>query len=70
MKKDHAGVYIPPPFIYLAIFLIAYFTQKFIAIDNSFFQKDEVKSAGILFFLLGLYFWYGELANLFRQVTH
>jgi protein-S-isoprenylcysteine O-methyltransferase Ste14 len=55
MKKDHPGVYIPPPLIYLAIFLIAYFIQKVITINNSFFQKDGVKAAGIFFFLAGLF---------------
>ena len=55
MKKDHPGVYIPPPLIYLAIFLIAYIIQEVIAINNSFFQKDGVKAVGIFFFLDGLF---------------
>ena len=55
MKKDHPGVYIPPPVIYLAVFLIAYFIQKVITINNSFFQEDGVKAAGIFFFLAGLF---------------
>lgn len=55
MKKDHPGVYIPPPLIYLAIFFIAFFIQKIITINNVFFQKDSVKTAGILFFLAGVF---------------
>lgn len=56
MKKDHPGVFIPPPIIYLLIFFIAYFLQKIIPINNSFFNHDGVKTAGILFFIAGAFF--------------
>jgi protein-S-isoprenylcysteine O-methyltransferase Ste14 len=56
MKKDHPGVFIPPPLIYLLIFFIAYFLQKIIPINHSFFNHDGVKTAGILFFIAGVFF--------------
>ena len=56
MKKDNPGVFIPPPFIYLLIFFIAFFTQKILPINNSFFHYDVVKTAGIIFFVAGAYF--------------
>lgn len=55
MKEDHPGIYIPPPLIFAAIFLIAFLIQKVIIINNSFFQKDGTKMLGIIFFLVALY---------------
>jgi len=56
MKQDHPGIYIPPPVIYIAIFLIAYLLQTLIPINNSFFHHNGVKTAGIIFFIAGVFF--------------
>jgi protein-S-isoprenylcysteine O-methyltransferase Ste14 len=55
MKKDHAGVFIPPPIIYIVIFFIAFFLQRIILINASFFNHDGVKTAGIIFFITGVF---------------
>lgn len=55
MKKDHPGVYIPPPIIYALIFFVAFLFQRFIPINRSLFQNDWIYFLGILFFLVALY---------------
>lgn len=55
MEKDHAGVYIPPPIIYIGFYFIAWFLQRILPIDNSIIEKDITKFIGIIFFLVGLY---------------
>lgn len=55
MKKDHAGVYLPPPIIYVGFFFIGWFLQKFLPINNSIIEKDATKFIGIIFFLLAIY---------------
>jgi protein-S-isoprenylcysteine O-methyltransferase Ste14 len=54
--KDNPGVYIPPPLIYAAIFVSSVFLQKKVAIDDSLFQKQFTIVAGIIFFILALFF--------------
>lgn len=56
MKKDNPGVFIPPPLIYLIIFLIAFFIQRIIPINDVFFSYDVVKTVGILLFIVAVYF--------------
>jgi protein-S-isoprenylcysteine O-methyltransferase Ste14 len=58
MKKDHAGVYIPPPLIFVAIFVIGYLIQKAFPINNLFFENDILKMLGILLFLIALFLLY------------
>lgn len=55
MEKDHAGVLLPPPVIFAAIFFIAWFLQKFLSINNTLMEKDATKFIGIIFFLLAVY---------------
>jgi protein-S-isoprenylcysteine O-methyltransferase Ste14 len=64
--NDHAGVYIPPPLIYAAIFVGAVFLQKNIAIDDSFFKKQLTQFMGILFFVPALYFMIRSLNQFIR----
>ena len=55
MKEDHPGIYIPPALIFAGIFVIGYLIQKLIIINNSFFESDGIKTAGIFFFLIALF---------------
>jgi protein-S-isoprenylcysteine O-methyltransferase Ste14 len=55
MEKDHAGVYIPPPVIYVGIYFFAFFLQWILPINNSLMEKDATKFIGIIFFLTGIY---------------
>lgn len=55
-KEDSPGVYIPPPLIYVLVFLGAIFIQKRISIDNSIFHLQITKIAGVLFLVISLLF--------------
>ena len=56
IAKDNPGVYIPPPLIYVAVFVIAVFLQKKTGIDHSLFQTRSILFTSILFFVPALYF--------------
>ena len=55
-KKDSPGVYIPPPLVYVLIFLIALFMQKKVSIDDSLFHLQIAKIVGILLLVISLFF--------------
>lgn len=55
-KEDSPGVYIPPPLIYVLVFLGAIFIQKRISIDSSIFHLQITKIAGVLFLVISLLF--------------
>lgn len=56
-KKDHPGIYIPPPLIYAAIFLAALVIQKRLPIDDSKFQQTFMKIIGTIFILIAVFFF-------------
>lgn len=62
-KKDSPRVYIPPPFFYIATFLMGLFAQKKFPVNDSLFHLSFVKYLGILLFLTALFF----LARSLRQ---
>lgn len=37
-KKDHAGVYVPPPLIYVAVFFLSILLQSLIPLDHSWLK--------------------------------
>ena len=55
-KKRHPGVYIPPPLIYVAIFLISVLLQKVFPVSASFFNTQTAAILGYLFVAFGLIF--------------
>lgn len=55
-KENSTGVYIPPPLIYVMIFLAAVFIQKKIWIDDSIFHLQIAKIIGVLFLIVSLFF--------------
>ena len=64
-KKDNPGVYIPPPLIYVVVFLAAVFIQKKISIDDSVFHSKPAKIAGVLFLIVSLFFMVTSLRQFF-----
>ncbi len=66
-KKDSPGVYIPPPLIYVLIFLDAIFNQKRIPIDASVFQLLATKIIGILLLVTSLFFIVTSLTKFFQS---
>ena len=52
MKKDNPGIKFPPPLNYILLFIVAIYIQRFVPIDNVFFQSWSVKITGVV--LLGI----------------
>jgi protein-S-isoprenylcysteine O-methyltransferase Ste14 len=55
-KSKGPGVYIPPPLLYIIIFIAAVFIQKKIPIPDALFQYPTLKIAGIFFIIISLFF--------------
>jgi protein-S-isoprenylcysteine O-methyltransferase Ste14 len=53
-KKDHPGVYIPPPIIYALIFITGMLLQKLFPLNNAFFFSTTAKIAGIFFIIIAV----------------
>ena len=66
IAKDNPGVYIPPPLIYVAVFVIAVFLQKKTGIDHSLFKTRSILFTSILFFVPALYFLIRSLNQFIR----
>ena len=64
-KEDSPGVYIPPPLIYVLVFLAAIFIQKKISIDDSIFHLQITKIVGVLFLIISLLFLITSLRQFF-----
>jgi len=56
-KKDNPGIYIPPPVIYLTIFLVAIFLQSKWPINKSFFNSVICKITGAALILIAIVFF-------------
>lgn len=65
-KKDNAGVYIPPPLLYIAIFFLAIFMQKMIPINKDFFFTTTAKIIGVLIILISLFFSFPAILQFFK----
>lgn len=55
-KVNHPGVYIPPPLIYAAIFLVSLLFQKYSPLDTAFFQSFTSRILGIILIFIGFFF--------------
>jgi len=65
-KIDHPSVYVPPPLLYVLIFFISAFIQKFIPLPNIFFGKDFAFISGLLFIVAGLFFVFPALIKFYK----
>ncbi len=64
-KSKGPGVYIPPPLIYLLIFIASVFIQKRIPISEALFQTIIIKIAGVIFLVTALFFLLRSLRQFF-----
>jgi len=55
-KKDNPGVVIPPPIIYIAIFVASLFIQKLFPLDRNFFYSEIAANLGIVLILSAVVF--------------
>lgn len=64
--RDHPGVYIPPPLLYAAVFMLAVFLQHTFSINNYLFELKGTKFAGILFLIAAVFFIFRSLGQFIR----
>jgi len=55
-KKDNPGVYIPPPLIYVALFLVSFLLQELAPIDRTFFYSAIAANISIVLLICSLIF--------------
>jgi protein-S-isoprenylcysteine O-methyltransferase Ste14 len=65
-KKEHPGIYIPPPLLYVAIFFLAVLIQKFVPLNEAFFYTLTSKIIGFSIILIGLFFNFPALRQFFE----
>jgi protein-S-isoprenylcysteine O-methyltransferase Ste14 len=59
--KKHPGVYVPPPLIYAAFFLLSFLMQKIIPLDNAALHQTIAKIIGVILVLMYLLFFISAL---------
>lgn len=65
-KKDHPGVYVPPPLFYVACFFLAIFLQKVVPLNTSFFVSGASKVIGVTILVIGLFFNLPSIRQFFK----
>ena len=64
--KDHPGVYVPPPLIYVATFFLSLLLQKLIPFDRRFFEGSIAPVLGVLCIATGFFFNIPSLRQFFK----
>lgn len=54
--KDNPGVYIPPPLVYVVIFLVSLLIQKLLPLDRTFFYSTIAANVGIVLLICAAVF--------------
>ncbi|HMQ63378.1 MAG TPA: isoprenylcysteine carboxylmethyltransferase family protein [Flavilitoribacter sp.] len=65
-KKDHPGVYPPPPLFYVAIFLVSILMQKQFPLPALFFKTKAATIPGVIFVMTGIIFILPALIKFFK----
>lgn len=55
-STDNPGVYVPPPLIYAAFFLLSILIQKFLPLDNHYFKTLPAHIVGLALLVMALAF--------------
>jgi protein-S-isoprenylcysteine O-methyltransferase Ste14 len=66
-KKDNPGIHIPPPLIYVIVYLAAVFIQKTVPVNDSLFCKPLMKIIGVIFLIIALLFLFRSLRQFFQS---
>jgi protein-S-isoprenylcysteine O-methyltransferase Ste14 len=66
-KSKGPGVYIPPPLLYVLIFITAVIIQKIIPIADNLFQWRTIKVMGIFFFIIAFFFLFRSAIQFFKS---
>lgn len=64
-KSKGPGVYIPPPLIYVLIFIAALRIQKLIPLPDQLFHLAAIKVVGVILLIIALYFSVKSLRQFF-----
>lgn len=64
--KDNPGVHIPPPLLYIAMFVVAVLLQRFLPSNKSFFYTSTSKVIGAVVILAGFFFNLPALRQFFK----
>ena len=64
-QKNNAGVYVPPPFIYVAFFFLSVWMQKRIPLDQSWLHTLQANVIGWALIALSLLFNFSALRKFF-----
>lgn len=65
-KKDHPGVYIPPPLFYIIAFLASVLIQKLVPLDKDFFYTTISRIIGSIILVVALLFNFPALRQFFK----
>lgn len=65
-KKDGPGVYLPPPLLYVLIFLFSVLVQKLFPLPLAFFSTNFSFALGVIFVIAGLCIVLPALIKFFR----
>lgn len=68
-RKDHPGIFFPPPLLYVALFFIAPVLQRSIPISISFFETTIAAIAGMVCFLAGGVFMFPAVVQFKKAKT-
>ncbi len=74
-KADNPGIYVPPPLLYVAVFLVAIFLQSLMPVNHAVFQNSWIKILGaVLIAIAVFYFAFRSLRQFFLTkntvITH
>jgi protein-S-isoprenylcysteine O-methyltransferase Ste14 len=68
--KDSPGVFIPPPLIYAAFFLLSFLLQGYFTIKGAFFFHSRIANIlGLIFIFTGLFFAVPAVRQFFKSKT-
>lgn len=65
--KDNPEVYIPPPLLYAAVFILAVLIQKVVPLNKEFFYTSTSDIIGAVFILVSLFFNFPALIQFLKS---
>src|SRR5690625_5453159 len=54
MNPDHPGIYLPPPFIYLIVFVVGWILQKWVPLHPGILRSFPICGLGVIFMILAI----------------
>lgn len=54
MNPDHPGVYLPPPFFYLIVFVVGWILQKWVPLHPGILRSFPAAGLGVVFLIMAI----------------